>query len=153
MNQIMEQENKPHHYGYGQEYLHHERDNERHHSRNHHNRDAVDQTYKSQPIRYLRLIWDEKGVVLEYTLRFNNTRRGFWMSSSPQKGKIRKFSSLSIKKKKYKNEYVSLFNIFRNAIYCPLSNNFTCTYYLFSCPVFVYLKIVVQKSVVSHFQS
>lgn len=83
----MEQENKPHHYGYGKEYVHHERENERHHSRNHHNRDGLDQSYKNQPIRYLRLIWDEKGVVLEYTLRFNNTRRGFWMSSSPQKGK------------------------------------------------------------------
>lgn len=136
MKQIMEQENKPHHYGYGQEYLHHERDNERHHSRNHHNRDAVDQTYKSQPIRYLRLIWDEKGVVLEYTLRFNNTRRGFWMSSSPQKGKIRKFSSLSIKKRNTK------MNMCRFSIYfgmqfivrCPIILHVPTTYFLVLCP-------------------
>uniref|UniRef100_A0A336JY31 CSON013690 protein n=1 Tax=Culicoides sonorensis TaxID=179676 RepID=A0A336JY31_CULSO len=85
-HEMMQQDNKQHHYGYGQDYLHHEREHERYHNRNHHSRDSVDQTYKNQPTRYLRLIWDEKGVVLEYTLRFNNTRRGFWMSSSPQKG-------------------------------------------------------------------
>lgn len=36
--------------------------------------------------RYLRLIWDERGKTLEYTLRFNNSRRGFWISSGPQSG-------------------------------------------------------------------
>lgn len=116
---MTQQDNKPH-YGYGQEYVHHDRDHDRHHSRNHHNRDAVDQSYKNLPNRFLRLIWDEKGVVLEYTLRFNNTRRGFWMSSSPQKGKE---ILVSIDKKKYvNNKYVLLFNSFRNANYCPLSH-------------------------------
>lgn len=36
--------------------------------------------------RRLRLIWDEKGRSLEYTLRVDSTRRGFWMTSGPQKG-------------------------------------------------------------------
>lgn len=38
---------------------------------------------------YLQLIWDENDVTLEYTLRYNQTRRGFWISSSPQKSKQR----------------------------------------------------------------
>lgn len=36
---------------------------------------------------YLHLIWQENGVTLEYSLRYNMTRRGFWISSSPQKSK------------------------------------------------------------------
>lgn len=36
--------------------------------------------------RYLRLIWDEKDHTLEYTLRFNSSRPGFWISSAPQSG-------------------------------------------------------------------
>lgn len=80
----------PHHYGYGSEYERNSERNqrERHHNREHHHRDLVpnNDDNKLQPTRFLRLVWDEKGVVLEYTLRFNNTRRGFWMSSSPQKG-------------------------------------------------------------------
>lgn len=36
---------------------------------------------------YLQLIWDENGVIHEYSLRYNQTRRGFWISSSPQKSK------------------------------------------------------------------
>lgn len=36
--------------------------------------------------RRLRLIWDEKGRSLEYTLRVDSARRGFWMTSGPQKG-------------------------------------------------------------------
>ena len=36
--------------------------------------------------RRLRLIWDEKGRSLEYTLRVDSSRRGFWMTSGPQKG-------------------------------------------------------------------
>lgn len=37
-------------------------------------------------IRYLRLIWDEKESTLEYSLRFNASRPGFWISSAPQSG-------------------------------------------------------------------
>ncbi|KAG4072092.1 hypothetical protein HA402_015591 [Bradysia odoriphaga] len=32
---------------------------------------------------YVRLIWEERGTVLEYSLRYNTTRRGFWISSPP----------------------------------------------------------------------
>ncbi len=35
---------------------------------------------------YLRLIWEERGAVLEYSLRYNTTRRGFWISSPPLPG-------------------------------------------------------------------
>lgn len=35
---------------------------------------------------YLRLIWNEQDLTNEYTLRYNTTRRGFWVSSAPQKG-------------------------------------------------------------------
>lgn len=37
----------------------------------------------------LRLIWDERGKTLEYTLRVDGSRRGFWISSGSQKGKKR----------------------------------------------------------------
>lgn len=115
---MTQQDNKPH-YGYGQEYVHHDRDHDRHHSRNHHNRDAVDQSYKNLPNRFLRLIWDEKGVVLEYTLRFNNTRRGFWMSSSPQKGKE---ILVSIDKKNMSTINMCCFSIYFGMpiiVHCP----------------------------------
>ncbi|XP_063709282.1 uncharacterized protein LOC134837823 [Culicoides brevitarsis] len=79
---MQNRDHKHHNHGYGQDYVPHDRDSHRRHN----SRDSVDQAYKNQPSRYLRLIWDEKGHALEYTLRFNNTRRGFWMSSSPQKG-------------------------------------------------------------------
>ncbi|EAT40735.1 AAEL007534-PA [Aedes aegypti] len=43
--------------------------------------------YRQQTsFRYLRLIWDEKDHTLEYTLRFNSSRPGFWISSAPQSG-------------------------------------------------------------------
>ncbi|KAJ6636016.1 hypothetical protein Bhyg_14603 [Pseudolycoriella hygida] len=32
---------------------------------------------------YLRLIWEERGTLLEYSLRYNTTRRGFWICSPP----------------------------------------------------------------------
>lgn len=35
---------------------------------------------------YLRLTWVENDLNLEYTLRYNTSRPGFWISSSPQKG-------------------------------------------------------------------
>lgn len=36
----------------------------------------------------LRLIWDERGKTLEYTLRVDGARRGFWISAGLQKGII-----------------------------------------------------------------
>ncbi|ETN60586.1 hypothetical protein AND_007786 [Anopheles darlingi] len=42
----------------------------------------------SQSMRYLRLIWDESEHTLEYTLRYNSSRPGFWISSSPQSGSM-----------------------------------------------------------------
>lgn len=45
-----------------------------------------DRTRQSQQYKYLRLIWDENESTLEYTLKYNVTRRGFWIASGPQKG-------------------------------------------------------------------
>ena len=67
------------------------RNNERHHNNRDRERehDITKHTFNSRSAyRFLRLIWDERGKQLEYTLRFNNTRRGFWLSSGPQKGKL-----------------------------------------------------------------
>lgn len=46
----------------------------------------------AQFYHYLRLIWSSQDLNLEYTLRFNTTRRGFWISSSPQKGTMLKLN-------------------------------------------------------------
>lgn len=46
--------------------------------------------------RRLRLIWDEKGRSLEYTLRVDTSRRGFWMTSGPQKGLERNLLSIRV---------------------------------------------------------
>lgn len=35
---------------------------------------------------YLRLIWDEMGTDIDYTLRYNTSRPGFWLFSEPQRG-------------------------------------------------------------------
>ncbi|XP_035779231.1 uncharacterized protein LOC118459697 [Anopheles albimanus] len=43
---------------------------------------------QAQSMRYLRLIWDESEHTLEYTLRYNSSRPGFWISSSPQSGSM-----------------------------------------------------------------
>lgn len=67
------------------------RNNERHHNNRdrERERDINKNSFNSRSAnRFLRLIWDERGKTLEYTLRFNNTRRGFWLSSGPQKGKL-----------------------------------------------------------------
>ncbi|XP_077289397.1 uncharacterized protein LOC143913456 isoform X2 [Arctopsyche grandis] len=40
--------------------------------------------YKDGDYRHLRLYWEESGNTVEYYLKFNNTRKGFWMSSGPQ---------------------------------------------------------------------
>lgn len=43
---------------------------------------------QQQPFSYhhLRLIWDEHGTDIEYTLRYNTSRPGFWLASEPQRG-------------------------------------------------------------------
>ncbi|XP_055307374.1 uncharacterized protein LOC129571588 [Sitodiplosis mosellana] len=45
-----------------------------------------------QQYHYLKLQWSEQDINLEYTLRYNTTRRGFWISSSPQKGTMMKLN-------------------------------------------------------------
>jgi len=37
-------------------------------------------------IKRLRLLWDENGGYVEYTLRYNTSKPGFWISSGPQNG-------------------------------------------------------------------
>lgn len=37
-------------------------------------------------IRRLRLLWDENGTGVEYTMRYNVSTAGFWISSGPQNG-------------------------------------------------------------------
>lgn len=44
--------------------------------------------YRQRQTRFLRLIWEEKDSSLEYTLRFNDSRPGFWVSSAPQSGSM-----------------------------------------------------------------
>ncbi|XP_053681017.1 uncharacterized protein LOC128731889 [Anopheles nili] len=39
-------------------------------------------------MRLLRLIWDESENTLEYTLRYNTSRPGFWLSAAPQSGSL-----------------------------------------------------------------
>ncbi|XP_053695654.1 uncharacterized protein LOC128743154 [Sabethes cyaneus] len=46
------------------------------------------QQHQYSSTRYMRLIWDEKDHTLEYTLRYNNSRPGFWISSAPQAGSM-----------------------------------------------------------------
>lgn len=41
-----------------------------------------------QYYHHLRLIWDEHGTDIEYTLRYNTSRPGFWLSSEPQRGEF-----------------------------------------------------------------
>lgn len=39
-----------------------------------------------QNYRYLKLNWEEKEKSLEYTMRLNASRRGFWITSAPHGG-------------------------------------------------------------------
>lgn len=41
--------------------------------------------FNNKEYRGLRLVWDESDAnnKIEYNIRFNNTRRGFWVSSGP----------------------------------------------------------------------
>lgn len=43
---------------------------------------------QQQNTRHLLLIWEEKEHSLEYKLRFNKSRPGFWISSGPQEGSM-----------------------------------------------------------------
>uniref|UniRef100_A0A182QT35 Lipocalin/cytosolic fatty-acid binding domain-containing protein n=1 Tax=Anopheles farauti TaxID=69004 RepID=A0A182QT35_9DIPT len=44
--------------------------------------------HEPRTMRNLRLIWDESEHTLEYTLRYNTSRAGFWISASPQSGSM-----------------------------------------------------------------
>uniref|UniRef100_A0A182XWN7 Lipocalin/cytosolic fatty-acid binding domain-containing protein n=1 Tax=Anopheles stephensi TaxID=30069 RepID=A0A182XWN7_ANOST len=48
------------------------------------------QYFQQEPrtMRNLRLIWDESDHTLEYTLRYNTSKPGFWISASPQSGSM-----------------------------------------------------------------
>lgn len=41
---------------------------------------------REDELRKLRLLWDESGLNIEYTLKFNASRAGFWRSTGPQNG-------------------------------------------------------------------
>uniref|UniRef100_A0A182WV25 Lipocalin/cytosolic fatty-acid binding domain-containing protein n=1 Tax=Anopheles quadriannulatus TaxID=34691 RepID=A0A182WV25_ANOQN len=44
--------------------------------------------HEPRTMRNLRLIWDESEHTLEYTLRYNTSMPGFWISASPQSGSM-----------------------------------------------------------------
>uniref|UniRef100_A0A182MD09 Uncharacterized protein n=1 Tax=Anopheles culicifacies TaxID=139723 RepID=A0A182MD09_9DIPT len=46
------------------------------------------QYLEPRSMRQLRLIWDESEHTLEYTLRYNTSKPGFWISAAPQKGSM-----------------------------------------------------------------
>lgn len=79
--------------------------------------DSFDAPYynaeKSRPrqhqYNYLRLIWEERGTVLEYSLRYNTTRRGFWISSPPLPGSV----FLNFKKQTNRNKAANNDNLYR----------------------------------------
>jgi len=79
-HEVVTTTHSPHHRSMGSDYYH-DRNPEIYRERQ-----LLDSYHKNQPTRYIRLEWDEKGVALEYTLRFNNSRRGFWVSTTQQKG-------------------------------------------------------------------
>ncbi|XP_031621577.1 uncharacterized protein LOC116339689 [Contarinia nasturtii] len=56
------------------------------------NYDYNQRPFGAQQFNHLRLVWSEQDINLEYTLRFNTTRRGFWISSAPQKGQMIKLN-------------------------------------------------------------
>lgn len=65
-----------------EQYRPRDRDQQGYQNNNHYNR------YNRDQLRYLRLTWDEKGASLEYLLRFNNNRTGYWQSVGPQQGHL-----------------------------------------------------------------
>lgn len=45
------------------------------------------QEYSVKEYRTLRLLWEDRATSdIEYQLRYNNSRRGFWVSSAPHSG-------------------------------------------------------------------
>ncbi|KXJ76579.1 hypothetical protein RP20_CCG009332 [Aedes albopictus] len=72
-------------YGYPGDRSRHDSDGNRRYQAEQHQQHQYQYNYR-QPtsLRYLRLIWDEKHHTLEYTLRFNSSRPGFWISSAAQ---------------------------------------------------------------------
>uniref|UniRef100_A0A1Q3FP71 Uncharacterized protein n=2 Tax=Culex tarsalis TaxID=7177 RepID=A0A1Q3FP71_CULTA len=67
-----------------------DRDNSNRRNQNQQNQQQQNYNYQwqqqQQNTRHLLLIWEEKEHTLEYKLRFNKSRAGFWMSSGPQEG-------------------------------------------------------------------
>lgn len=53
--------------------------------------------FKKQALHRLRLIWNGEGVRSEYSLRYNDSRPGYWMSFGSQSGE---FLLFIIEKKK-----------------------------------------------------
>ncbi|XP_052889348.1 uncharacterized protein LOC128297701 [Anopheles moucheti] len=55
-----------------------------------HRRQQGHQYQQQEPrtMRNLRLIWDESEHTLEYTLRYNTSKPGFWIAASPQSGSM-----------------------------------------------------------------
>lgn len=51
-------------------------------------------SYGSQLIHHLRMLWQEQDVNVEYLLRFNTSKRGFWISTAPQKCTFSKFCAI-----------------------------------------------------------
>lgn len=45
-------------------------------------------TNQGHTYEFLKLSWTEDGVTLEYNLRYNLTRPGFWISSIPQQSNV-----------------------------------------------------------------
>lgn len=39
--------------------------------------------YHDEPVQFLKLVWREQDTMLEYTLKFNDSRRGYWMTGGP----------------------------------------------------------------------
>ena len=61
-------------------------------------KDNIDVYKKMNVMRRLRLLWDEGGDDVEYSLKFNSSRAGFWISSGVYNGKLFYFSSKKLSK-------------------------------------------------------
>ncbi|XP_065078057.1 uncharacterized protein LOC135701216 [Ochlerotatus camptorhynchus] len=79
-------------YGYPGDRSHsrHDADGNRRYQAQQQHQQQQQHNYRQQQanVRYLRLIWDEKESMLDYTLRFNTSRPGFWIASAPQSGSM-----------------------------------------------------------------
>lgn len=57
------------------------------HYRNPNVHDPTHRLRYHEQIKRMRLLWDEKGVHTEYSIRYNVTKPGVWITSGPQNGK------------------------------------------------------------------